>query len=534
MLSLRLELLTGRYVACAFNDRDRAEWPPHPARVFSALVAALHEGEASEPERGALRWLETLPPPALCFSPASVRDLKVFYVPVNDKALTDKATVSNAWAKVLASDQTPKQKAKAEARLSEAYVKAGERQAKLPKDVREVVDHLLPPTRTKQPRTFPSVTPEEPVVWLCWEAEPDPLVADGLRSLLRRMVRLGHSSSMVAACIVDDAAPEPTLVPDSEGPQVLRWVGPGQLAALEALHAAAPYSEQRVMPYVVARYRRAGPRVETVHSTFASDFIALRRVAGPRLPVLATEHVADAVRKALMAHAEDPRAPLLSGHDSGGGPLQDDHLAVVPLPFVDARHATGDLLGVALVPPAGCSRDDLRPLHVALGRWEASFGERGDGPRCQLTLSRLGKCVLERSLDPSPLHNLRETTWSRPSQQWVSVTPILLDRHPGSLRDAKPSARRRAVRRANETIVAACERIGLPAPERIELLLDPPVRGTEPAPRFAAHRRGREDHRPLVHVRLTFPQPVAGPVLLGAGRYRGLGLLRPVIEEASS
>ena len=26
-----------------FDDRERAEWPPHPARVFSMLVAVLHE-----------------------------------------------------------------------------------------------------------------------------------------------------------------------------------------------------------------------------------------------------------------------------------------------------------------------------------------------------------------------------------------------------------------------------------------------------------------------------------------------------------
>ena len=32
MLALRIELLTGRYVATAYDDRNTAEWPPHPAR----------------------------------------------------------------------------------------------------------------------------------------------------------------------------------------------------------------------------------------------------------------------------------------------------------------------------------------------------------------------------------------------------------------------------------------------------------------------------------------------------------------------
>jgi CRISPR-associated protein Csb2 len=37
--------------------------------------------------------------------------------------------------------------------------------------------------------------------------------------------------------------------------------------------------------------------------------------------------------------------------------------------------------------------------------------------------------------------------------------------------------------------------------------------------------------RPRRHLVLYFAEPVAGPVLLGAGRFRGLGLCRPVAEE---
>jgi CRISPR-associated protein Csb2 len=65
-LVIEVELLTGRYAATAHNDRNQAEWPPHPARLFSALVAALHDGEVVDPaEREALVWLENQDPPAL-------------------------------------------------------------------------------------------------------------------------------------------------------------------------------------------------------------------------------------------------------------------------------------------------------------------------------------------------------------------------------------------------------------------------------------------------------------------------------------
>ncbi len=39
MLALEVEYLTGRSVASMPNDRDQAEWPPHPGRLFMALVA---------------------------------------------------------------------------------------------------------------------------------------------------------------------------------------------------------------------------------------------------------------------------------------------------------------------------------------------------------------------------------------------------------------------------------------------------------------------------------------------------------------
>ena len=100
MIALHLEFLSGRFVASAFNDRNKEEWPPHPARVFSALVAAYHEGERAEKQRAALLWLEQQPPPRLSFSAHSVRDLKTNYVPVNDKALTDTAMVQSAWSQV--------------------------------------------------------------------------------------------------------------------------------------------------------------------------------------------------------------------------------------------------------------------------------------------------------------------------------------------------------------------------------------------------------------------------------------------------
>jgi CRISPR-associated protein Csb2 len=468
-------------------------------------------------------------------------------VPVNDKALSDSTALARAWSDVLAPDLPAKAfgaagdeqdrppnraRTRAEAKLANVYAKASAPEAKLAKEFRKAVDHVLPATRTKQPRTFPSMIPEHPVVCLSWPGEPPPQVIDGMQGLARHLARLGHSSTLVAASITHEAPP-PTWLPDAEGPEVLRWVSPGQLDALHALHSAHPYAEQRVMPYVIARYRSAAPTPRVWSSSFSTCFVVLRRLDGPRLSLLASEALADAARRALMSHAEDPRAPLLSGHAPDGGALQGDHLAIIPLAHVGSRYASGDLLGLALVAPAGLDLAGLQPLYTALARWEADARTqpdlpRGDdGPRAVLTMGRLGRWVLERCVDHPPLLNLQERTWTRESTQWATVTPVILDRHPGSLHDGRSDRRRDAIARAHATITAACHRIGLPEPEEIELGNAPFFAGSELASRFG-RRQGTTDHRPRLHLRLRFRQLVRGPVLLGAGRYRGLGLLRPL------
>ena len=100
MLAIEVELLTGRYAATAHNDRGSAEWPPHPARFFSALVAALYDRDEVDPgERAALLWLEQQSAPLLRVDPESKvgrRQVHNAYVPVNDVTLGDDEQIRNA------------------------------------------------------------------------------------------------------------------------------------------------------------------------------------------------------------------------------------------------------------------------------------------------------------------------------------------------------------------------------------------------------------------------------------------------------
>ena len=101
MLAIEINFLTGRYVATAHNDRQQSEWPPHPARLFSAMVATWHESADFDPqEKAAMEWLEAQPPPSVAASPAVARTVASHFVPVNDTAIISRSWQEKQWASV--------------------------------------------------------------------------------------------------------------------------------------------------------------------------------------------------------------------------------------------------------------------------------------------------------------------------------------------------------------------------------------------------------------------------------------------------
>ncbi|MCA9730012.1 MAG: type I-U CRISPR-associated protein Cas5/Cas6, partial [Candidatus Eisenbacteria bacterium] len=84
-----------------------------------------------------------------------------------------------------------------------------------------------------------------------------------------------------------------------------------------------------------------------------------------------------------------------------------------------------------------------------------------------------------------------------------------------------------------EIISRACVRVGLPQPAKVTAVPTIALRGAQ-KPRYYGPfpREADRTRRALTHAILEFEEPVLGPVLLGAGRYSGLGLFRPVRSEA--
>ncbi len=553
MLVLELELLTGRLVATSASSRRESEWPPHPARLFSALVDAWASAETpSEAEGEVLDLIAAAAPPAIEASPASERELVTVFVPVNDLSVVDDcgkqetAVRDAAEAVEAAAAEGPKalvkaqkELAKREQALRDARAKARLAAGDSEKNVKRA-GNLLPHARTaRQPRTFPSMSPDVPVLRYGW---PDlALTATQLGlldGLLARVVRLGHSSSLVAARI--GATIEPTLVPTADGEIVLRAMLPAQRSLLVAAHGRHKALEPRVMPATFVRYAAPEPPVEAAAaaSSFGEDWLILRRVGGVRLPMTATAGVAQQVRRALLRFAAEPIPPVLSGHSADGAPLDRAHLAIVPLPFIGHEQATGMLVGIALVMPRDVDETERTAVFRAVAAWEQSIREADpeqavDTPQLPLHLGPAGVLVLERSEWGNLPAALRARAWVGPARAWRTATPIALDRNPGQLRSRDPRQLAEATAAATAMIARSCQHLGLPAPIAIELWPASPIAGAAKARAYPAFPgTGKSPDRVLTHARLVFAEPVRGPVLLGAGRYRGLGLCRPEAVDA--
>jgi CRISPR-associated protein Csb2 len=549
MLAIEVELLTGRYAATAHNDRGRAEWPPHPARFFSALVAALHDhNDVDQAERDALLWLEKQDAPSLRVDPESKagrRQVQHVYVPVNDVTLGGDEAIREAEAAVPEA-QTPAAKKKAQATL-EKVAKAAVAIDPRPSDKAiETATALMPAPfvgyggkddkghmkrqqgRTRQVRTFPVVLPEMPTLAFIWPtADASPHRA-ALQHLCTRVTRLGHSSSLVR-CNVIDCDLQPTLVPSDEGDVVLRVVGPGQLDRLDRAFEHHKGEQSRVLP---ARPQRYGPAFKTAtpsraESVFSSiDWVLFERVGGSRPVASRTTDLARALRGALIElHGNHDLPATLSGHTESG-PTEQPHVAFVPLPFVGYEHADGALMGCALVLPRECSKDDRELLLRLIAKWEK---ERADA-RGNLALA--GGTLPSfhvRRVDVSAKAALDPMRWSRPSSRFITATPIALDKNPGNMRSNQEGTARKAALEAQKSISDACLYVAGVRPASVEVSLAPLLPGAQHVRDFLPWpgRPGRTP-RVRVHADIQFDAPVTGPLLLGAGRYFGLGLCLPV------
>ena len=540
-LGIEVRLLTGRFVATCYYDRRQSEWPPHPARLFSALVAAYADADVPSPqEREALEWLESQPSPAISASTAVPRIVASHFVPVNDVSIFSSSWYVRKAAKVAEYEDQLRHADRARSGNVRELTKL-QKKLERERDVEsqatrvgntnsEKARKLLPEWRKKQERHFPSVTPESPLITYTWDKQCPKHIADTLDQLLHRVTRLGHSSSLVSCrCVFN--APAPTYVPGENG-QMIRGVESGQLRELERNYKLHQGVKPRSLPFNTVAYSKKQPdsgKSRSHKSNLSGYWQIFEFQHGSRsYPITSTQVVARSMRQALLSHAEDPIPEGLSGHQRAGGPSVKPHIGFHPLPFVAHEHADGRLMGIAVSIPDALDDSEKQAIYRAIGLWERSVS---DGS-LKLTMGRQGVIRMKRLQGLPLLSTLKYHSWKAKSSCWVTVTPIALPRHPGSLTRGSTQARARAWAKAAEVVRKTVTHAGLPEAGHVEVMLNPLVGGSHPVAKYPAfHQRTRDGaplRRQLVHAAIYFDSPVEGPLVLGAGRFVGLGLMRPV------
>ena len=550
-LAIEVNFLTGRFVATYHNNRRRHEWPPHPARLFSALVAAwADDDEPDRPERAALEWLEAQAPPAIAASGATPRTVGAHFVPVNDTSV-----VATAWH-----ERTARTVSDVKGQLhAELAVSGGEVTKKVARIMRRLERAravgaqvrlvgntnpssalaMLPEQRGKQERFFPSMTPHDARVTYLWQAPAPAGVCESLDRLLGRVTRLGHPSSLVSCRVASDF-PVPTFEPGA-GNTNLRTVRRGQLAELERRFARHAGFKPRALPFADVRYRAAAskdarqPDQRPEKPNTSGEWVVFELDHNSRaVPATRAVETATAMRAAVFHYAADPIPEELSGHLADGTPTAAPHVAFLPLPYVGFERADGRLLGIAVSVPESLSDATRRALYRAIGTWE----KMAEGHAVSLTSGGGLVFRLHRQRGPATLISLRSEVWSKASCRWVSAAPVALPRHPGRLSGSTAAARANAWTLAESAVVMACHHVGLPEPTSVEVSLSPFLVGARGASRYPAFsqrgRDGRLVRRQLVHATVTFERPVVGPLMLGTGRFLGLGLMRPAPSRPQS
>jgi CRISPR-associated protein Csb2 len=512
MLTFGIRYLTGSVVASDVADRSRVEWPPHPGRVFMALAAAHYQTGAAPAERAALLWLETQGAPAIWAGDCCQRSSVTMFVPVNDKAGPSNAPLQSLPAL----------------------------------------------TRLRQPRTFAQAWLEDDTVWLQWSQANTAPHREALSDLAGKVTRIGHSSSLVQMWVSDSPPSDyATLVPTPSAELQLRIPGQGSLEDLDrryngdeveafadlereihdspdkkALAAAKKQSKDRfngsepvrMRPELSLAMGYASPvtieEPSAPGTVFDPRFIvlALERAESPyrQLGLHSTLAITDYLRRALLSLLPSDAPQVLTGHSADRQQRSESpHLALFPLPFVGRAYAHGGILGLALALPLGHEDEARQTLTAALRQLRKR-------PLC---MGPLGTWNLVAPEEQTNLKPLLWTASNKGAMEWATVTPFVFDRH------SKAKDKEGYETELKASIQLAWNRIAPDQPDNEPRVIITPVSAHLGAP--AAHefpRLQRKDGSQLRHCHavLEFSRPVRGPLLLGAGRYRGYGLCRPM------
>jgi CRISPR-associated protein Csb2 len=253
-----------------------------------------------------------------------------------------------------------------------------------------------------------------------------------------------------------------------------------------------------IRPVDALRPRYATRKSEPPVATMASFIL----VGKPLPRVEGAVRVGELMRSAMMGQAkrilgQDSVPSALSGHDMPAG-NRHGHAFYLPWDSNGDGHIDRLLLHV----PDGMTAEHQRIAERVKRLWSH------DGSEWRLVLESIGCAEVAK-------------TMTKQSTTWESVTPYL---HPWHIK------KRLSV---EDQLRRECHRRGLPEPATLEPIKEVTVgRSRKRRPihfqRFRNRRGLDQPDRSGSFWRLTFAEPVSGPIALGFACHFGLGLFRPI------
>ncbi len=478
-----------------------SEWPPAPGRLFQALVAGAARGRTlPEEKRAALEWLESQPPPVIGAPLAPLGSRVVHFMPNND-------------ADSLACPTDPRDLAK---------------------------------LRSAKKATHPRIPDPGPLLY-AWRIEADP---DGhaaqIAETANGVYQLGRGVDMAWAegdVLSDEALSERLArfegavhTPGGGRDGVLACPAPGTLRSLVTRHVAPrltvngsgkkakTYFTNAPKPlFVGVAYR---PQVQRLLFDLRRSDAPERSAPGrPSEVVQLVERIRDAAVTRLeeaMPGQEAATTRCLVGKrpdGTGAGPTAH-RVRIIPLLSIGHEHADRGVRRVLVEIPSGAPlrADDLAWAFTGLDVAEPDTRE------------------VRMTLIPAENWDMLRRHYLPKARCWQSVTPVAVPDGSGRRR-IDPTRRRIEAKGGNErrseeataamAVCAGLRHVGVRVrPVAVRVQREPfDARGQRAE---AFERKPRFPKERLWHVEIAFGVPVEGPLLIGDGRFLGLGLMAPV------
>jgi CRISPR-associated protein Csb2 len=474
MLAITVRLVHGTIRAGSPDDtvmagEPRGEWPPSPARLFSALVAADGTRARCRVTDGTeLLRLEQLGPPDI------YADADPASSPLNSRFVVRDVNV-------------------------EGFVQG------------------YPARSSAEVRPGVKISPRDPVIVYVWDAELPVGTVDALRRRAARVGYLGCADSPVQITVSTEAPSVelPRWRPGARAGVSLPVPYPGFLDALD--HAYDVWSAGGAMrrswvPTRRERYAidRSVDEVTALRGT-TLWFEFNHRVAANRALL-----VAETLRAAVLERADTMfegdvvgrRAPWqLHGHDIPSEVTPPYQLArFLALPNVGHRHSDGAIHGAAVWLPPDLGAEAVEAVRIATGHLR--------------TLRAAGLDVeIRPRFGEGGKWSTRPKRWVGPAHHWFSATPVVAER--GSRRGPGLA-----------DVQAWFEHAGFPPPVEARVSPVPTRSGVHRLRPRDVHRPGKQRH-PFYWLEVRFDAPVEGPICVGRSRSFGMGLFAPLTGAGS-